>query len=371
MQIDRIRVHAYKLPLTTPFATSVRTIHALPRAVIEIETSDGLVGLGEAAPNFEVTGESGQGTVQLLVDELAPMLIGRSPWRIERHRERFDAVAGAPSAKAGLDIALWDLRARAAGVPLASLLGGHAETPAVSVPAVLGKDEPAAMAAQATEALDRGVTHVKIKVGDGDPSDVERIRAVGEVLPESVTLTVDPNQAWSDAKTSQRILAAVEDDVDIVEQPIRTGAIEELRFLRERTPVPVMADEELHDTDDARRIVEKQAADLLNVKFMKCGGITDARRINAMASIAGIRLKLGSMIEGDIATAAGVHVFAAHGNVAYNDLAGPWLADARYTDLTVDGAMLRTDGPGLGISIDRSALEELTESVHEITEPRS
>lgn len=362
MSITRVQIYECEIPLVTPFTTTVKTLEALPRLIVEIEASDGTVGLGEAAPNVEVTGETGPGTAEILVTDLAPDLLGKDPLRKEKLNHSWSGFDEAPAAVAGIDIALWDLHAKLIGKPLCEVLGGFGDQPHLDIPQVVGMDDPESMASAAETGVENGHRHLKIKVGDDPVTDRERIRRVDEAIPESVTLTADVNQGWVDAKGSKRILADVGDALDVVEQPVSAAAVGELETLRRRTRVPIMADECIRTPADMLDLVCRGCADQYNVKLMKSGGISRSLQMIHIAEAADRPVKIGSMIEAGIGTAAGLHLAQALPAVTANDLAGPLLLDSHLTDLVVEHGTIKTDGPGLGVTINRSQLATHCES---------
>lgn len=359
MRIDRVVIHEFELPLDVPFTTSVRTIDSLPRILVELETEEGLVGFGESAPNYEVTGESGTGVAEILAEVMAPIVLGRSPMHVEQIRQALAVVHGTPAAHAGIDIALADLRAKRSELPLYQLLGGAEDEPSVSVPKVVSMETPEEMVDRAVRGADAGHKQIKIKVGNDPQMDIRRIRSVAEAIPDDISLKADVNQGWGDAKTSLQVLSKVSEYLDLVEQPVNEDSLDDLRMVRERTDIPVMADEPVRSSRDAMNVIKQGAADLLNIKLMKSGGIVPAVQLNAVAEADGRQTQLGSMIEGEVGTAAGVHFVAALDNVAWNELVGPSMTTGDFTDLTVEGPTLETSGPGLGIEIDRRRLESL------------
>lgn len=360
MEITTITLHRYALPLAEPFVTSMRPIYDLERILIEVETNTGLVGLGEAAPAHEVTGETGHSTYSVLEDVLAPYVIGRDPLALERlTADMKQFVDGAPAAHAGLEIAFQDLRGKHADMPLFKLLGGHGDTAQVTAPAVLSMDTPAAMAEAAIGAVEDGYSQLKIKVGDDPQTDIDRITHVANTIPDDVSLKVDVNQAWQDATTTRRVLNALDVEIDALEQPVAPGNITDLATITEHSAVAVMPDESVKTAVDATNLIQRNAGDIYNIKLMKTGGILEAERLNAVADAAHRPTQLGSNVEGDVGTAAGIHFVAAHDNVQWNELVGPFMTTERITDLTTSKPDLATDGSGLGVTLDRDTLEDL------------
>jgi L-alanine-DL-glutamate epimerase-like enolase superfamily enzyme len=360
MEIERIRVHQYDIPLHEPFVTALKPIPELERVLVEVETDEGIVGLGEGAPAYEVTGETQRSTAAVIEDVLAPLVVGEDPLDIERVRGRkWDLVDGAPSAHAALEIALQDIRGKVAGMPLYRLLGGHAKEPVIDVPKVLSIKGSEEMAEDATEAVDAGYGQIKIKLGGNPETDIERVRAIKEVVPDSVSLKADANQGWSDAKTALAALSGMSDALDVIEQPVDDENVTDLHELRRRVDIPVMPDESVESPSDVRELIEREAGDMYNIKLMKTGGISEALRLDSIAAAAQRPTQLGSMVEGEVGTAAGVHFVLARENVVWNEMVGPFMTETGVTDLTADLPEIRVDGPGLGVDLDRDALAAL------------
>lgn len=368
MEIEGIAITQFDIPLEEPFVTALRPVPKLERVLIEIKTDTGLVGLGEAAPGPLVTGETQAGIADVLETMIAPALVGKNPLRTEHLvNHLWETVGEAPTAKAAADIALHDLKAKSADMPLYRLLGGHAEEPVIDVPAVLSLKQPEEMADDADAAVAKGYQRMKIKLGDDPETDIKRVRAIAEAVPDSVDLKADANQGWPDAKTALHVLRKCGKYLDIIEQPLVATDVEGLVAVREQSPVPVMPDESVWDATDALSLVKHGAGDRYNIKLMKAGGLHEAGRVNAVATANNCRTQLGSMVEGHVGTAAGAHFVLAHGNVVGNDLVGPFLTTMGITDLELDEPRIKVSGSGLGVSVDRAALADLTVDVCEVT----
>ncbi|WP_227377533.1 mandelate racemase/muconate lactonizing enzyme family protein [Haladaptatus halobius] len=360
MQITRIVIHQYEIPLKEPFITALRPIPALERVLVEVETDTGLIGLGEGAPAYEVTGETQGSTAAVLADVLAPFIIEENPLAIERHVRRMRAlVDGAPSAHAALEIALQDLRGKAAEQPLYRLLGGNAEKPSLTVPKVLSIKSPDEMATDAVTAVDEGYTQLKIKLGRDPETDVARVTAIAEAVPDEVSLKADANQGWGDAKTAIEALTGMAHHLHVIEQPVAKENVSDLVFLRNHLDIPVMPDESVETATDALKLIKRGAGDVFNIKLMKTGGITEAIRLNAVAEADNRPTQLGSMVEGNVGTAAGIHFAAAFENVVWNEMVGPFMTTEGITDLDINTPQIETSGPGLGVTVDKTALRSL------------
>jgi L-alanine-DL-glutamate epimerase-like enolase superfamily enzyme len=357
MKIAGIECYAVRLPLIAPFIISYGTYSHVESVLVRLTTDNGLVGWGEATPDPYVTGESWAATYTILRQDLLPLLRDQSPLAREAIHARLDGlVTGAPSAKAAIDLALWDIAGKHAGMSVAALLGGPVRASLVWH-ATLSIGAPEAMAAEARAAVAAGHTEIKMKVGAARlQDDVARIMAVRAAVGPEITLMVDANQGWRDPATAIRAITAIAPaDPVWIEQAIRADDFAGLAEVRRATGIAQMADEGVHSARDGLRISELRAADLINVKLMKTGGITGAMRLIAVCEAAGLRCMVGSMVESTIATAAGVQVALARRAVVANGLVGPvMLREDLATGLTYTDGAIRIDphALGLGVSVD-------------------
>jgi L-alanine-DL-glutamate epimerase-like enolase superfamily enzyme len=154
-------------------------------------------------------------------------------------------------------------------------------------------------------------------------------------------------------------LSGFEDCIDVIEQPVAKENVDDLVLLRGRLDVPVMPDESVETASDAVDLIKRGAGDIFNIKLMKAGGISEAVRLNAVAKADERPTQLGSMVEGGVGTAAGVHFVAAFENVIWNEMVGPFMTTTGITDIVTDLPDITASGPGLGVDIDYDELSTL------------
>jgi L-alanine-DL-glutamate epimerase-like enolase superfamily enzyme len=362
MKIAEIEIYAIHLPLYEPFVISYATYDYMPSIIVKITTDTGIVGYGESVADEHVTGESWEGTFAILKNTLAPKLIGENPMSMERIHELMDSeIYGAPTAKAAIDIACYDAAGKALGVPVYNLLGGryHEDFP---ITHVLSIATPEAMAKEAEEKVAAGYRSMKMKVGTNVADDVLRIQAVRERVGEEIAIRVDVNQGWvNSANTLQGIQKLQDCSLDWLEQPVRADDIDGMVEVKSKSSTPMMIDEGLRGVRDMREIIAKRAADKVNIKLMKCGGIYPATKLAHMAEMAGIECQIGSMVESSIGSAAGFHVAFSKKIITSVELTGPLKFSKDVGNLHYDVPFIRLNGkPGLGIEIDEQVLQELT-----------
>jgi len=360
MTISEIRCHRLTAPLHTPFVTALRRTSDLETTVVELVDDEWRRGYGEAPQVWRVTGESLAGAEACLSGPLADVVRGRSLDDLddldELVRELADAVVGNFGAKAAMDVALHDLAARRAGMSLTEYLGGPAGEQRVPTDVTVSAGEPDELAATATKRDAEGFTVLKLKVGT-DPeqpaTDVARVRAVREAAPDAL-IRVDANQGWTPGQAIE-VIRAIEDaglDVEFVEQPVHRDDIHGLATVTQAVDTPVMADEAVFGLRDLRTVIEHRAADLINVKLAKCGGLGVARELLDGARAAGMGTIVGSMMEGPIGVGAAASLVAAVGTSHVSDLDAAWWAAASPVvgGASYDAGVIVLPGaPGLGI----------------------
>ncbi len=304
---------------------------------------DGLEGIGEAAP-ARYYGET-RALAEAALAAWAPQL-GDDPFALEGIEARLDATrAGQRAARAALDMALHDWIGRRRGLPVWRLLGlDAAAAPASCV--TLGLADAAEMEEKLESVLDFPLVKVKL----GAPGDVENLRLVRRRY--AGRLQVDANAAWSPAE-AVRVLRAIEPlGIELVEQPVARADLDGLRWVRERSGIPVFADESVHDLADVGRLAGR--VDGVNLKLMKTGGLRPALRMIHAARALGLRVMLGSMVESSLALSAAAQLAPL---ADYLDLDGHWLLAGDPFDGAPRerGVIAPSERPGLGVVPARAA----------------
>lgn len=319
MKITGIHIDRVKVPLVEPFRISLGVITHAESAVVRIDTDEGLCGYGEGAPGVFVSGENLPGTVES-IKLMERDLIGVDPTDLEKvYWIMHKATAHAHCAKTAIDIACHDLLGKKAGLPVYKLLGGLDNYMDTDI--TVGINEPSYMAQKAAERVKQGFTEIKVKVGVDEKSDVERMRAIREAVGPEVKIRVDANQAWTAKEALRMIEKLNEYDLELVEQPVAYDDLEGLSFVTHHTTVPIMSDESCFIAKDALKLIERRAVDIVNIKLMKCGGLREAMKINALCEAAGITVMLGCMAEEtNIGITAAASLGAALKNITRADL---------------------------------------------------
>jgi L-Ala-D/L-Glu epimerase len=327
VRLRSIRVHRVSARYRRPFLISSGGSSELNSLLVEVHTDvPGLVGYGEAAPMTPYTGETEVGVRSAIEDHLAPALVGSAITGMAEFHDRMDRrLRGQRLAKAALDIALYDLVARYCGVPVHTLLGGPVRE-SVEVAWVVGLAAVDEMVAEAVEYVERGFLHIKVKGGVDPASDLDLVRELRGTLPTSVELSLDANGRYSSGSAVRNVAKLADAGLDIIEQPLPDWDLEGMASIRHRTGIRVMADESIQSPVDALAIVRSGAADIVNIKVLKVGGLLPALKVAHLAEAAGIDVKIGSMPELGVATLAALHLAAASpAAVVPSDLVGPMM----------------------------------------------
>ncbi|TWF79690.1 glucarate dehydratase [Pseudonocardia hierapolitana] len=361
---------------TTPVAVPFRTdeIWAFGRrrgqvsVLLELETDEGVVGLGEAAtyPSADI--------VLAVFASLEPLVIGADPLRIEQLVRRIDVVGtwhhvGASSpAIAAVEMACWDIAGKVCGQPLVNLFGGRFRD-GVEFFWYVARAEPDEVAEEGRRATKAGFSTCYLKVGADDPRrDVERVAALRDGAGPGARIRVDANEAWSPGSAVRVIRELARYDLELVEQPVSGRNLDEMAYVRRRIDVPLLANEASWTRHAQLAVIRAGAADVISVDNQMDGGLANLRRSAGMCEAAGLPVVKHSLGELGVALAAAVHALAATPNArpahqAYGALltddvvAGFGGPAANYSD----GCLTVPTGPGLGVELDRDRVERYAE----------
>ena len=336
MKIVDIETRVLKTPLKTPFKTALRTVTHLEDLIIMVYTDNGFIGYGEGASTAVITGET-LTSMQGAVAHIKPLLI-------EREIEDFNnllhilekSMVHNTTIKSAIEMALYDLHAQSLKLPLYKLLGGSKRTFETDITISLNSID--VMIKDCQNAINLGYKILKIKVGESLQKDYERIKTIAETFPD-ITLRIDANQAWT-AKESVVLLTKLENKniiTELIEQPVKANDFRGMKYIKERTITPLLADESVFSTKQAIELLEMDACDLINIKLAKCGGVSHALKIADIAQLYSVKCMIGCMLEGSISVGAGLHVASAR--------------EETITMLDLDGANLLVQNPVEGATL--------------------
>src|SRR5579883_2244213 len=339
----KLDVQPFDLKLTTPFRISRHVQYTAANVLARI-THEGVTGIGEAAPSehYGEYRETVLATLAFLANEL-----GDDPFALEDILNHIDHLIRLnPSAKAAIDMALYDLVGKLLNVPVYKLLGlDAAKTPLTSF--TIGIDTPENMAKKALEARDYPILKIKV----GTKYDVANLKAIREV--SKAVIRVDANTAWTPREAIRAINELAEYDIEFVEQPVSPHDLAGLKFVREHVPLPIITDESSITVDDIPRVAE--CTDGINIKLMKCGGLRHALKMIHVARAHNLKVMIGCMIESSLSITAAAHLTPL---IDYADLDGHLLVDDDpYAGVSIqEGKLILPEGPGLGVTERATAM---------------
>ena len=354
MKIKDIQVGTIDVPLKKAFTTALRTAGRIEDVVVRINTDTGHAGYGEAAPTAVITGDTKGSIAWAIENVIAGQLLGLEIENIEEIMRRLNqCLMNNTSAKAAVDMAIYDLFGQRHQTPLFQLWGGFRRKLVTNI--TISVDEPETMALDSLEAVKLGYDILKIKVGKNPRQDMERLKAIRKMVGNDITLRIDANQGWK-PKEAVAVIRKLEDEglnIELVEQPVAAYDLEGLKYVTDNVSIPVMADESVFSPRQALKIMQMRAADLLNIKLMKTGGFYNALKICALAETYGVECMMGCMLESKISATAAAHLAAAKHIITRVDLDGPALCreDPVEGGAVFDGPQIMVgDGPGLGFT---------------------
>ncbi|MGB5506732.1 MAG: dipeptide epimerase [Sulfurovum sp.] len=355
MKISNIRTITLKAPLKNPFITSLRRVDALEDLVVIIECDDGSIGYGEGAPTPVITGET-MGTMAAAINYIKPFIIGHEIADFDMILNNIHtSILKNTTAKSALEIALYDLKAQAEKLPLYKMLGGTHTTFKTDITISMGEIEK--MISDSLHAVGLGYDTLKIKIGDNPKKDIERIIAIHDALDDNIKLRLDANQGWT-AQESVMLLHILEKKdiiAEFIEQPVAADDIDGLKYIKERVQTPLLADESIFSLKDAKRLLEMQAIDYVNIKLAKTAGITQALKLADLSKEFDVKCMIGCMLEGPISVAAGVHVASAKADIiTMLDLDAISLLASHPVETSIvfnESDIILSEDVGLGVSL--------------------
>lgn len=358
--IADIRVYPVKVPLIRAFKAAYGVRDTADFVIIEIEDSLGHVGLGEAS-TIPIYDEGSQaGVVYVLQNYIKPLLIGKDPRNINYlNRMISKAIKGERYLKCAIDFALHDLVGKIYHLPVCQLFG--AQPSPVKVCWIISAKDAAEIQEEALNKMKEGYSVFKLKVGTHGETDLLNIKILRETIG-NMELRLDANEAWEPKEALAILERYYPYAPDHIEQPVPSWNIEGLKFIREHSSIPVVADESVLTSKDTANVVKHGASDRINIKISRCGGYEEAFRMLAVAEASGYQPFLGSMLELGIGTVGSAHFAAAFPNPAMaTELVGPLLLseDILKTPLHYDkGYLYLPEGPGFAIELNHEAVSE-------------
>jgi O-succinylbenzoate synthase len=368
MKIDTILLHHLSMPLVSPFETSFgRTTDR--ECILVLVQAEGLTGYGECVAerdpgySYETAGTAWH----ILKDFIAPLLLGQDVADAADFRRRVERIRGHHLAKAGMEMALWDLRGKCEGRSLRDLFGGQRDRVSVGVSVGL-QESPEALVGRVGGYIAQGYGRIKIKIKPG--RDVGDAAAVRKAFP-AIQLQVDANSAYS--LDTWQVLRPMDDlDLLLIEQPLNEDDIWDHRILQEEFHTPICLDESIITPRHARYALEMKACKIINIKAGRLGGLSQAVAVHDLCCAREVPVWCGGMLETGFGRASNLALASLPGFVLPGDISA---SDRYYAeDITRERFALNPDstidvpsGPGLGVTVDGEALKKFKLATMQLT----
>lgn len=360
MKIVAIEAIPFAIPYVKPLRFASGEVHAAEHVLVRVHTDDGIVGVAEAPPRPFTYGETQAGIVAVIDQIFAPALVGLALTEREVAGTRLARTVGNPTAKAAVDMAMWDAFGRTLGLSVSELLGGYTDRMRVSH--MLGFDDPAKMVAEAERMRDTfGITTFKVKVGRRPVSlDTAVVRALRERFDAAVELYVDGNRGWSASESMRAMREMADLDLLFAEELCPADDVLGRRWLVDKLDIPFIADESVPTPADVTREVLGGSATAINIKTARTG-FTGSARVHHLAEGLGLEMLMGNQIDGQLGTACSIAFGTAYERTSrYAGELSNFLDmsdDLLTTPLQItDGQLHRRPGPGIGVDIDPDKL---------------
>ncbi|MEI0604533.1 dipeptide epimerase [Brachyspira alvinipulli] len=354
MKITSIKTKKVELELKEPFVTAALSRTSQPTILVKVETDEGIIGYGESVPTRHIVGESPD-SIEIIIKEIENKIKGENPLDIESiHRTMDKFIVGNNGAKAGIDIALYDIKGKLMNQPLYKVLGGFSNQIESDVTLSINKKEE--MVESAIRYVKAGFKILKVKIGLEPKKDIETIKMIREAVGNDIIIKADANQGYTVAEAVNVFNELLKYDVHGIEQPVPYWDINNMAEVRKKTSMEIVADESVKDHHDAMKFIRAGACDKVNIKLTKSSGIFKAEKINAVCEAAGIHCMVGCMVESRVAITAGAHFAASKANILDADLDGyvltkelPFVSGGFTAE---NGLITLLDKPGLGLDIE-------------------
>jgi L-alanine-DL-glutamate epimerase-like enolase superfamily enzyme len=351
MNIRKIEYFHVESLRKEPFVIATGSSSLAHNIIVKVKTDDA-TGIGNACPN-SVTGETKESIISA-IKTLSNSLVGEDALDVDWINFRMDSTLQEnPAAKAGIDIALWDLKGKVEGVPVHRMMGESKKMMMTDMTIGIMSEDRAVK--RAIRYKEKGFKALKVKIGLDKEQDVERIKAVRGAVGDDMIIRVDANQGY-DVKSAIKVIDEIAPfDIEQIEQPVKWDDLDGLKEVKKNSSIPVTADESVKTREDALKVIKGKAAHNINIKLMKCGGITRALEINTVAQEGGLKTMVGCMGENRVSIAAGLHFALSQENVEYADLDSFFSLVDDKTDggfVFKEGYLLPFDKSGFGVEVE-------------------
>jgi L-alanine-DL-glutamate epimerase-like enolase superfamily enzyme len=360
MKITALEAIPFAIPYTKPLKFASGEVHTAEHVLVRVHTDDAVIGIAEAPPRPFTYGETQSSIVAVIQQIFAPQVLGLSLLEREVIRARLARTMGNPTAKAAVDMAIWDALGRSLGLPVTGMLGGFSDGMRVSH--MLGFDEPAAIVDEAARMREAyGISTFKVKVGRRPASlDINAVRALREHFGDTIELYVDGNRGWTASESLRAMREMADLDLLFAEELCPADDVLGRRWLVSQLEIPFIADESVPTPADVTREVLAGSATAISIKTARTG-FTGSQRIHHLAEGLGLEVVMGNQIDGQLGTACTVAFGAAYQATAqragelsnFLDMSDDLLTEPLQLR---DGVLPVLPGAGLGLEVDPDKL---------------
>ena len=364
--IQSISLYASKIKLKEPFIISLGSLTHAENVIVIIKTNEGITGVGECSPYMTINGENME-TGMVVGKYLATILKGKNALDIEACHKAMNSVIYANSSiKSAFDMALYDIAAQYAGLPLHAFLGGNNNKILITDYTVSFSNADK-MAADAAKIKANGFQVVKVKLGGSKEDDIERIQKIRAAIGDELPIRIDANQGWNTNDAIEILKALQPYNIQHCEEPIPRWNFMELPIIKKQSPIKIMADESCCDEHDAQRLLDIGACDYFNLKLGKSSGIFVAEKIIRIAEENNTNIQIGGFLESRLAFTAAAHVALSSDMIVHCDFDTPLMFEE---DPVIGGIGYGNKGEvkvpevkGLGATFDETYLSKLRKVV--------
>lgn len=362
LKISDIKIFRFDIPLREVFQIATMSLTDANNVLIKIETNEGIVGWGEGAPFHALVGET-QDITFAAAKEFKRLLIGKNPLAIDSIVHFMDThLPHNTTLKSAIDIALYDIASKVAGLPLYAFLGG--EKRKMETGMTIGICNPNEAGEKALAIKNRGFRIIKVKLGLNSEDDYLRLKNIREAVGKDVVLRIDANQGWDRMTAKNNLDAYTDFDIEFCEQPCRVNDVNGMKFVNNNTNIPIMADESIFSVYNALNLINNDVVPYFNIKLSKSGGIHNAIKIARIAEAGVIPSMVGCMSETRLALSAAVHFGLVSPILKFYDLD----SHLEHSIDPIEGGMYIKDGvieipdePGIGAVPEKTFFNKLQE----------
>jgi L-alanine-DL-glutamate epimerase-like enolase superfamily enzyme len=357
------KVSLYKTAIKKKFLTknALGSSPTVKNVLVKVDTDEGIYGWGEIAYFTPVTGSTQDSEFEL-AKSFGKYLLGKDPTNIEDLTKNIHNVFHQPTIEAAFNSAFFDILGKIANLPIYKILGGSNRK--IRTDITIGiMDTVEETVQRAEEIKKQNFSEIKLKAGRKDYTDVKYVAALRNLFGDDVAIRIDANQGWNVPMAIKNIDVMEPYDLEYVEQPLPVWDLEGFVHLRNSVNVPICADESVFSEHDAFKIITMGAADYLNIKLGKCGGITSGLKINSVAESAGIQCMLGCFGETRVGLTIAAHLAIARPNISFLDLdcayahaEDPVIGGMEY-DKKIGGLIHVPQSSGLGLDLKNEFLD--------------